>query len=368
MGLVPGDTLQGDKYRIEKWLRSGLTTVSYLAKRSDGSRWVIKVLDPQVLVGLSDEERNRAETLFIQEAVKLERCSGTTHIVRTGLYFKEGDLLCLPVEYIGGDSLAERSQLKLTEETALTYIRQIGEALAVVHAQGLVHRDIRPSNIFVRIEGSRIDAVLTGFGLAMDCDTPLTRTRAKELKDGFSPVELYARGRPVGEYTDVYSLAATLYELLTGVVPASAEMRRTDERTFVPPRILNPDITEGTSEAIVTGMSFWAKDRPQTVADWLARLGGEGRVKSEGQQKALIKASENAVDWAKWGAIWTAVGGVAATVAVLAAVGMWLWDGMKDDPALVVPVDSEPAAVQESPEVPDESRSEQDASSQDAEP
>ena len=82
MGLVPGDTLQGDKYRIEKWLRSGLTTVSYLAKRSNGSRWVIKVLDPQVLVSLSDEERNRAETLFIQEAVKLERCSGTPHIVR----------------------------------------------------------------------------------------------------------------------------------------------------------------------------------------------------------------------------------------------------------------------------------------------
>ena len=361
MGLGPGDTLQGGKYEIEKWLRSGLTTVSYLAKRLDESRWVIKILDPQVLVGLSDEERNRAETLFIQEAVKLERCSETPHIVRTGLYFKAGDLLCLPVEYVGGDSLAERPQLKLTEEMALTYVRQIGEALAVIHGQGLVHRDIRPSNIFLRIiEGNRVDAVLTGFGLAMDCDTPLTRTRARELKDGFSPVELYARGRPVGTYTDVYSLAATLYELLTGVVPASAEMRREDERTFVPPRILNSDITEVTSEAVVAGMSFWAKDRPQTVTDWLARLDGEGLAKLEGKGKALPKVGKNTVDWAKWGVIWTAVG-------VMAAVGMWLWDGMKDKPAKIVPVESEPAAVQESPVAPDTSSSEQDASSQDAE-
>ena len=360
MGLSPGAILQGGKYTIEKRLRVGLTTISYLAKRLDGSRWVIKVLDPQVLMGLSDEERNRAESLFMQEAVKLARCSGTPHIVSTEMPFKDGDLSCLPVEYTGSDSLAERPQPKLKEETALDYIRQLGKALTVVHGQGLVHRDIRPSNIFLRIDGSRVDAVLTGFDLAMDCDTPLTRTRAKELKDGFSPVELYASGRAVGEYTDVYSLAATLYELLTGVVPASAEMRQDDERTFVPPRILNPDITEVTSDAVVAGMSFWPQDRPQTVTDWLAMLNGEGLAKLKVKGKALPKAGKNTVDWAKWGVVWTAIG-------VVAAVGMWIWDGMKDKPAKIAPVESEPA-VQESPVAPEPSRSEQDASLQDAEP
>ncbi len=127
--------------------------------------------------------------------------------------FVEGDLACLPVEYLVGDSLAKRQQPMLTESVALAYVRQVGKALAVVHGQGLVHRDIRPSNIFLRIEGSRVDAVLTGFGLAVNCDTALTRTRTRELIDGFSPFELYGRDRPVGAYTDVYSLAATLYEL-----------------------------------------------------------------------------------------------------------------------------------------------------------
>lgn len=355
MGLSPGKILKNGKYSytIEKRLRVGLTTISYLARRSDESRWVMKVLDPQVMVGLSDDERNRAETLFMQEAVKLSRCSGTPHIVRVEMPFKEEDLLCLPVEYISGDSLADRPQSRLPEETALKYIRQIGKALAVVHGQGLVHRDIRPSNIFLRIENSRVDAVLTGFGLAMDCDTQLTRTRANELKDGFSPVELYASGRPVGGYTDVYSLAATLYELMTGVAPASADARHDDKRAFVLPRMINPAITAVTAESIVSGMQLWPQNRPQSVTDWLAEL--------EGKEKNLPKAGKKTVDWAKWGVIWTAAG-------VLAALGMWFWDGVRDNPALVVPADSKPAAVQEIPKVRDPDGSEQDANSQDAEP
>ena len=67
MGISQGDTLQGGKYTIEdgRPLREGPTTVSYLARRDDGSRWVIKVLDPQILVGLSDgAERDRVKTLF----------------------------------------------------------------------------------------------------------------------------------------------------------------------------------------------------------------------------------------------------------------------------------------------------------------
>ena len=353
MGFSPGETLQSGRYTIEKRLRVGLTTVSYLTKRSDGSRWVLKVLDPQVLMGLSDDERNRAESLFMQEAVKLSRCSGTPHIVSTEMPFKDGDLSCLPVEYIGGDSLAERPQSRLKEETALDYIRQVGKALTVVHGQGLVHRDIRPSNIFLRIEGSSVEAVLTGFGLAVDCDTPLTRTRVNELKDGFSPIELYASGRPVGAYSDVYSLAATLYELLTGIVPASADKRNNNTQAFVMPRGMNSKITEGVEKAIVLGMQLQPSDRPQLVTDWLAEL----EVKVEN----LPKKSKKPVNWTKWGVIW-------AAISVFVAVGMWLWDGIKDDPNLIVPARSEPAKIEESPQMPKENDSQQDANSSDEEP
>lgn len=353
MGLSPGETLQGGRYEIEKRLRVGLTTVSYLAKRSDGSRWVIKVLDPQILIGLSDGERDRAETLFMQEAVKLVQCSGTPHIVKSEMPFKDGELSCLPVEHISSDSLAERAQPILKEETALDYIRQLGKALSVVHGQGLVHRDIRPSNIFLRIEGNQVNAVLAGFGLAVDCDTPLTRTRKNELKDGFSPIELYASGRPVGAYSDVYSLAATLYELLTGVVPASAEQRMRDVGAFVLPRGINSEITETTAKAIALGMQLQAQDRPQSVTSWLSEL--------ECKKKELPKVGKKPIDWGKWGVIWTAVG-------VLAAVGMWTADKLNTEPSPVVPVDSEPADVRKVPKIEEIEDSKTDANTEDAEP
>ncbi|MFK8186453.1 MAG: serine/threonine protein kinase [Phormidesmis sp.] len=370
MGLNPGDTLQGGKYTIEKRLRVGLTSVSYLAKRDDGSRWAIKVLDPQVLVGLSEADRNRAESLFMQEAVKLARCSGTPHIVKSEMPFKEGELVCLPVEYLSGNSLAERPQPRLTEAVALNYIRQIGEALAVVHGQGLVHRDIRPRNIFLRIDGSRVDAVLAGFGLAVNCDTELTRTRTKELIDGFSPYELYGHGQPVGAYTDVYSLAATLYELLTGVVPVSALDRKNGTKALEPIQMKNPDVTGGTAQAVEAGMVVWPTEkRPQSVADWLKmlkagqRATGQSVANLEVKQKTGQVTAKKPVDWPKWSVI-------VALLAVIAPVMMWFVDKLDADSDGKVPEPStiEESTTEKSPQVPETEGSEQKSSSPDTAP
>ena len=121
-------------------------------------------------------------------------------------------------EYVDGNSLGDRAQRQLLEPTALDYIRQIGAALTVMHQQNLVHRDVRPANLLLRIQGNP-------FGLALDAGSSLTKTRPKELIDGFSPLELYGSGQTLGPYTDVYSLAATLYELLMGEVPVSAVLK-----------------------------------------------------------------------------------------------------------------------------------------------
>lgn len=331
MGFSPGDTLQNGKYTIERRLRVGITSISYLAKRPDGSRWVLKVLDPQVVAGLGEKERNRAESLFMQEAVKLAQCSDTPHIIKSEWPFKEGNFTCLPVEYLSGNSLADRPQPLLKESVAIDYISQIGEALSVVHTQGLVHRDIRPSNIFLRIEGSQVNAVLTGFGLAVDCDTELTRTRTNELVDGFSPYELYGHNRPVGAYTDIYALAATLYELLTGVVPASAIERKKDESALIPVQAKNPAVAAGTVEAIERGLAIAPRDRPQSVAAWLEMLHAQSvnkpkNAESEVKPKASSTASPKPVDWTKWSVI-------VALIVGLAPVMMWLVDKIEGRPS-----------------------------------
>jgi serine/threonine protein kinase len=313
MSLNPGQTLQNGKYTIAHELRRGRFGITYLAKRENGERWVIKVLNPQVLSSLNPQERDRLETLFWQEAVKLARCIGTPHVVKAEMPFKEGAVICLPMEYVDGNSLGDRAQSMLPEQTALAYIRQIGAALTIVHGQKLVHRDIRPANIFLRIRDGKAEAVLTDFGLAVDFDTEQTRTRPQERMDGFSPIELYSRGQPVGAYTHVYSLAATLYDLLTGEVPVSAEARKLRGAKLTSPQEKNPDISGKTTKATLAGMELAPEKRLQSVLAWLKLLGVE--------QKPEQPPSQDPVNWSKWQAVWAAV---AALIALFVGVPAWL--------------------------------------------
>ena len=313
--LTPGQTLRNGQFFIEGELDPGRFSFSYLAKRSDGQRWVIKVLNPQVLAGLSDAEKDRQETLFWNEAIKLSKCSGTPHIARVESPFKEGKLLCLPMEYLAGDSLAKRPEQQLMEETALEYIRQIGSALAVIHAQGLIHRDICPANIYLRLlPKGQVEAVLTNFELAVNANTELSRTRTRELRHGFSPIELCTSGQTIGPYTDVYSLAATLYELLTGEVPCSSENRMLHGQSLKPPKEINPEILDRTAKAILAGMELPTKKRPQTVQKWLARFKLEDKEIQIPQLKFMeFKTPQpKPIDWGKWGAIWACLGVVVA--------------------------------------------------------
>jgi eukaryotic-like serine/threonine-protein kinase len=317
MVLNPGQVLQNGKYTIERELGRGRFGITHLAKQADGKRWVIKILNPDVLTTLSPDERSRLETMFWQEAVKLAKCNGTPHIVQTEMPFKEGDIVYLPMEYMDGNSLADRAQPQLLETNGLEYIRQIGDALTVVHGKGLVHCDIRPANIFLRLRGNTVESVLTGFGLALSCDAELTRTRTKELSDGFSPIELYSRGKPVGPYTDVYSLAATLYELLTGTVPVSADDRGIQDDKLVSPQVKNPEISGKTTKAILAAMALMPEKRPKSVKKWLQQL-DLSQIKSGTQ-------TPKEINWAKWAVIWAIIiPGLGLIVAIFAMIPSWL--------------------------------------------
>lgn len=96
--LSPGQTLKNGQYTIERELGQGRFSINYLAHTVTG-RVVIKVLDLNLLQSLTESERNRLETLFWQEAQKLSQCRGTAHIVKTELPFKEGDWVCLPMDW-----------------------------------------------------------------------------------------------------------------------------------------------------------------------------------------------------------------------------------------------------------------------------
>ncbi|WP_325078624.1 serine/threonine protein kinase [Sphaerospermopsis aphanizomenoides] len=312
MAWVAGDQLQGGKYTIEKELRSGRFGITYLVRNKNNDRQVIKTLDGNLLTSLNQSERERLETMFWQEAVKLTRCQHE-HIVKFAEPFKEAEFSCLVMEYVDGVNLDERGQLKLPEQQALVYIRQIGEALTVVHQNKLVHGDVRPENIILR--GGRPEAVLIDFDLALDFDHELTTRRAKENADGFAPPELYAKSTKPTAASDIYSLAATLYVLLTGRIPVDALKRKVDNIHLPEPKEFNPLISDRTNQAILTGMRLDPQQRPQSVKQWIDSL---GVTEKEPEHKPIW-------NWDKkiqfWGVI---IAGIAAFAALLQGMGAWI--------------------------------------------
>jgi eukaryotic-like serine/threonine-protein kinase len=318
--LQKGQQLQKGKYVVDEELGSGRFAVTYLARRQDGQKVAIKILDPSFLAILAPEEQERLKTKFLQEATKLHKCAGNPHLVQVFDPFEEDGVVFLPMEYVDGNSLAGRADRVLTEKLALEYMGQMGEALAAVHAKGLVHCDVRPGNILRRVgKDGRTELVLMDFGLTLEMGGMLTRTRERERSNGFSPPELCQRGMPVGAYTDVYALAATLYELLTGVVPVGAIDRGLKHVELESPQVKNSLISEKTARAILAGLEMDEDDRPQTVRAWLEMLGLSkklgGKVIPLAESPLIAKKPWN------WQTIWTAAG--VMTGILIAMWGAW---------------------------------------------
>jgi serine/threonine protein kinase len=187
------------------------------------------------------------------------------------------------MEYIAGESLAHQVWRKgaMPESEALRYIQQIGDALTVVHNNGLLHRDVKPLNIMLRCKNADFatsemegvfEAVLVDFGIAREFTPDITQTQTEFCSSGFAPIEQYDWRSKRGAYTDVYSLAATLYTLLTAQVPTPSPMRAYGMQ-LKPPKQINSHIGDRTNYAIVKGMALKPEDRPQSVPEWLALLG-----------------------------------------------------------------------------------------------
>lgn len=307
MAWVAGDQLQGGKYTIEKELGRGRFGITYLVKNKNRDRLVIKTLNDNLLQSLSQPERAGLENMFYSEALKLQKCHHQ-HIVQIIELFKEGEYPCLVMEYLGEDSLANLRPAILPEQDALRYIQQIGEALIIVHKNGLIHRDVRPENILLRKRDGNLEAVLIDFGLALDFDHILTTRRTQEASAGFTPSELSTKGTIAKAHSDIYSLAATLYKLLTGITPVDAVKRKLNGEHLVSPKEYNSQISDRTNRAILTGMQLDPKQRSQSMREWLDLL----------TQPETTVTSNTKSNWERNIQIWGII------VAAIAAIGTLL--------------------------------------------
>jgi serine/threonine protein kinase len=189
----------------------------------------------------------------------------------------------LVMDYVPGQDLqqvvqkARREGQFLDEEGVLGWMVQLCEALTYLHSQvpAVLHRDIKPANVKLTPDG-RIKLVDFGLVKPLDPDDPRTLTGLRGIGSlPYTPMEQYA-----GELghtdtrSDLYSLGATLYHLLTGHPPASAQDRFLDPETLLLPRQVNPAISPAVAQAVLAALALHPKERPESVAAWSRMLQG----------------------------------------------------------------------------------------------
>ena len=284
MQLKRDTLLERGKYRILATLGQGGFGITYLAEQALAGRKVcIKEYFPKdyynrdadtnrVYIGSKADvdTLNRYKEKFIKEASVLARLKHP-HIVSVYDVFEENDTAYYVMEHIEGESLGDvvKRRGALDEATAVGYIRQIADALGYIHEQNINHLDVKPGNVMVSSEDD--SAILIDFGLAKHYDTSGGQTSSTPvgISHGYAPFEQYKAGgvSSFSPATDIYSLGATLYYLVTGKVPPHA----TDVGEEGLPKL--PDhLSQGVHKAIERSMQYWRKDRPQSIEAFLALL------------------------------------------------------------------------------------------------
>jgi ABC-type oligopeptide transport system substrate-binding subunit/serine/threonine protein kinase len=274
MVLAAGQVLQ-NRYRVVSLLGQGGMGAVYRAWDTRLSIPVaLKEMIPQP--GLAPSMLAQLRQQFQQEATILARLDHP-HLVNVTDFFEEAGNAYLVMKFIEGENLARSIEQgdALPETQVLEWADQLLNALAYCHAQGVIHRDVKPQNVIIRPDGQ---AVLVDFGLVKlwDPGDPHTRTAMRGMgTPEYAPPEQYDVG--VGhtdQRSDIYSLGATLYHALTGHVPPTATRRIASREAFQPPRMLNQRISPATETAILRAMELTISDRFSTAQNMAAALRG----------------------------------------------------------------------------------------------
>jgi serine/threonine protein kinase len=179
----------------------------------------------------------------------------------------------LVMDFIEGEDLRQRMERMgtITEEDAVQIGAAICDALEYLHTRkpSILHRDIKPGNVKIAPDGH---IFLVDFGLAKVVQgTQATTTGARAMTPGYSPPEQYGTAR-TDPRTDVYSLGATLYAALCGVIPEDGLARAMDNAQLTPLRKRNPKVSRRLAAAIEKAMAVDPSDRFQTADDFKKAL------------------------------------------------------------------------------------------------
>ena len=265
--LVPGELLE-ERWRIVSVLRRGaLSTVFVADDLETGKEAVVKALSSDLC---RDAE---AVIRFDRECQLLEQLQHPHLVPLIGAGWR-GVTPWIAMPRLPGRTLARELDLgRLTQARVLEIVRQLGAALQFVHDRGLVHRDVKPGNVFVS-DGGHV--TLLDLGLAHDARGPLLTRPGQKLGTVFYMAPEQIEGGAIDPRTDVYALGVLVYELLSGQLPfvgKDHEVLRAHQVAEPPPLTdLEPATPAGLSAAVVKAMAKRPDDRFSSVAAFVDRL------------------------------------------------------------------------------------------------
>ncbi len=339
-GLRPGGTFAG--YRVDRELGSGGMGMVYLVEHPTlGKYFALKVLpenfsrDPEFVSRFSREMRtvSRLEHPHIVSTTNADVTDGRSWYTMT---------------YLRGTDAAhavKRSPSGLPTEQVVRIVDAVADALDYAHRNGVVHRDVKPANILLGEDG-RI--CLTDFGIAKVIGETASMTAVQPFTADFASPE-QVENAAVGEPTDVYSLGATAYALLTGQppYPGPVPAKLLGHAQQPPPRasVTRPELPAGTDAVIAAAMAKRPEDRFPTCARFAEALRdslGTGALTRPdpgpppGPHRTPRPPRRRAI-WA-----------IGAVVGLLAGLGIWVgtrMSGPEPTPTTTAAAESEPAAT-----------------------
>ncbi|MEO8488823.1 serine/threonine-protein kinase [Pseudomonas sp.] len=270
--VIPG-------YDIDGEIGEGAMANVYLAtQRSLERKVALKVMAAALAADPSFCER------FLREGKTLARLSHP-HTVTIHDIGNVGELYYMAMEYLPNGTLKERIAAGLTPEQGLTYIRQIASALGYAHAQGLVHRDVKPANILFRADGT---AVLSDFGIAKSLDDRTQFTQAGfavGTPSYMSPEQ--ARGQEIDGRADLYALGVVLYEILVGKLPYNGTDALSTALAHLTEPLPELPVHHGRYQDILR--KLLAKDPAERFPDAAALLRALDQLPTESLEATLVR-------------------------------------------------------------------------------
>ena len=328
-------------YRLLRVLGTGGFGITYLAEHVElGVRVAIKEYLPNELAvreGASVHPKSASDRAdfewgldrFLEEARTLTRFEHP-NLVRVQGFFRANGTAYLAMNYEEGESLDRLLKAAggtLSEAQLKKVVLPIAAGLAKVHAAEVLHRDVKPSNVYIRRNKDETP-VLLDFGAARQALGGRSRSMTAVVTPGYSPPEQYeSGGAGQGPWTDVYALSALCHRAIAGRAPPEAPTRQNRVVRGQPdplPRLADA-APKGYSRALLKavdqGLELIETERPQSVAEWLARIKGEHAPEADAPQRTAQRPTPPAKAGKKRaGRVWIAAGAAAAVALALAVV------------------------------------------------